>query len=177
MTTPNLIPDLERDEEWRPVSDAAHYYVSDLGRVMRLDTGHILKPSPRRSRKGGPITHYAVNLGKADLRRVHHIVLNTFVGPCPEGMEGCHWDGDCANNCLANLRWDTRWANQQDSIRHGTKVDPPAQRRGSNARSWLNEDDVRCIRAEPHFHGVNTMLGKCFGVSHQTIRRIRLEAA
>lgn len=51
--------------------------------------------------------------------RIHSLVLEAFVGPRPDGMEGCHNDGDPANNHLANLRWDTRAANNQDTLRHG----------------------------------------------------------
>jgi hypothetical protein len=43
-----------------------------------------------------------------------------FVGPAPEGMEGCHYNGDPTDNRLENLRWDTRKANVADAIRHGT---------------------------------------------------------
>lgn len=47
-------------------------------------------------------------------------MLTAFVGPCPDGMEGCHNDGDPHNNRLDNLRWDTRANNARDAIRHGT---------------------------------------------------------
>jgi hypothetical protein len=52
-------------------------------------------------------------------RYVHKIVLLAFVGPCPEGRECCHNDGDPANNRLENLRWDTHRANVGDTERHG----------------------------------------------------------
>ncbi len=52
---------------------------------------------------------------------VHKIVLETFVGPCPDGMEGCHSpDRDPSNNRLENLRWDTHAENIEDKTRHGT---------------------------------------------------------
>jgi hypothetical protein len=35
-------------------------------------------------------------------------------------MEGCHGDGDPANNRLSNLRWDTHSGNVQDSLAHRT---------------------------------------------------------
>lgn len=49
---------------------------------------------------------------------VHRLILEAFVGPCPEGMEACHNDGDRGNNRLNNLRWDTRSANMADRFRH-----------------------------------------------------------
>lgn len=53
---------------------------------------------------------------------VHRLVLEAFVGSCPEGMEACHYDGDRTNNNLSNLRWDTPINNAADRIRHGTSA-------------------------------------------------------
>ncbi len=51
--------------------------------------------------------------------KVHILVLEAFVGPRPLGLEGCHDDGDPANNRLTNLRWDTPSSNAVDRVRHG----------------------------------------------------------
>lgn len=58
--------------------------------------------------------------GERYTHKVHRLVLETFVGPCPPGLEGCHNNGDPADNRLENLRWDTRSANAKDAVRHGT---------------------------------------------------------
>lgn len=47
-------------------------------------------------------------------------MMLAFVGKCPDGMEVCHNDGDPGNPSLNNLRYDTKSANQQDRIRHGS---------------------------------------------------------
>ena len=60
-----------------------------------------------------------VNLG-GKLFAVHKLVLLAFVGPCPKGMECCHYDGDVRNNRLNNIRWDTHLSNEEDKRRHGT---------------------------------------------------------
>ncbi len=145
-----------RGEEWRDVVGVPGYRVSSFGRVVsfrRYPAGKFLKPSARRNYLG-KITYYAVNLGHADLRRVHHLVLEAFVGHRPHGLEGCHNNGDPADNSALNLRWDTHASNMEDSVKHGTKIAPPIGWRGSNRRTWLSEDDVRCIWAEPYFRGV-----------------------
>lgn len=73
-------------------------------------------------------------------RLVHRVVLETYVGPCPEGLVGCHNDGNILNNHIDNLRWDTHSANHMDKHEHGTIVN------GSNHHfAKLNEDDVRAI--------------------------------
>jgi hypothetical protein len=96
-----------------------------------------LKPFPIKT------GHLQVDLGRGKPRSlVHRLVLTTFVGPCPDRMQGCHNDGDPANCRLSNLRWDTPQANQLDSVRHGTK---PRGERHWKAR--VTEADVRAIRA------------------------------
>jgi hypothetical protein len=80
--------------------------------------------------------------GVRKLCYVHRLVLETFVGPRPPGMEGCHFpDRDPANNRLNNLRWDTRQANVNDMIAHGTHP-----RGSSHGRAKLCEEDIAAIR-------------------------------
>lgn len=78
---------------------------------------------------------------KPHKRFIHRLVLETYVGSCPKGMEGCHNNGNQKDNQLGNLRWDTRSNNQQDSIRHGTFA--RGEKRGM---ANLTEAKVRVIR-------------------------------
>src|SRR4051812_25002272 len=58
--------------------------------------------------------------GKVTL--VHHLILEAFVGPTPEGMECRHLNGERDDNRIANLAWGTRAENVADTIgmgRHG----------------------------------------------------------
>lgn len=109
-------------ERWRPIYGYEGLYeVSDWGRIKSL---------PRNTTRGGIMKlsvgqHgvLVVNLTKDGIQRVHlvhHLVLVAFDRPCPDGLEGCHGDGNPANNRRENLRWDTHEANMQDMIRHGT---------------------------------------------------------
>lgn len=118
-------------EEWRPmVGYEGLYEVSSLGRVKILDRivggnggsrflrrGHLKKLSSNRS--GYQHVHVAKD-GQKRRPGVHILVLETFVGPRPEGNVGCHNDGDPFNNRLENLRWDTRANNGLDTVKHGT---------------------------------------------------------
>lgn len=113
-------------ERWAPVPGyEGAYEVSDAGHVRSLD--RILHDGRRWNGRmmravadtGGRPT---VNLrGPSGLHRrfVHHLVLEGFVGPCPEGQEALHWDDDKTNNALPNLRWGTRLENMRDRIRNG----------------------------------------------------------
>lgn len=119
------------DEEWRAVVGYTGYEVSNFGRVRSLDRvipyfhpingdihrhhhGTMLRPGTMKS------GHLLVVLGKGNNALVHHLVLEAFVGPAPEGMECRHWDGDPANNHADNLIWGTRAENVADMLRHGT---------------------------------------------------------
>lgn len=122
--------------EWRDVPGYEGFYqVSDDGQVKSLDRVVLsrLKSGVRPWRRTGrvlsaaaqPKGHMMVVLhrdGSGKTRSVHSLVLQAFVGPCPEGMECCHNDGNPANNHLGNLRWDTPSANVLDQVRHGTHL-------------------------------------------------------
>ncbi len=58
--------------------------------------------------------------GKYHQFKIGALLLMTFVGPCPEGMELCHNDGHSLNDALSNLRWDTSSENNYDQVLHGT---------------------------------------------------------
>jgi hypothetical protein len=71
--------------------------------------------------------------GEQRPREVHKIVMEAFVGPCPEGLEVRHLDGNPGNNCWApgseeetvaaggNLIYGTHTENIRDKKRHGTE--------------------------------------------------------
>lgn len=116
---------VDADERWLPVVGwEGLYYVSDMGRVRNCKPAkRILRHKVDEKgyhrltlcRQGSPRRH----------ARVHRLVLEAFVGLCPDGMEACHADCDPANNKLNNLRWDTHPENVMDSIRLGRFRYPP----------------------------------------------------
>lgn len=96
---------------------------------------------------------------------VHRTVLLVFRGPCPEGMEACHDDGNPQNNVIGNLRWDTPKANQKDRERHGT-----ANIGTQNPAAVLTEEQVREIRRSG---GTQAQIASRFNVSQATIYLIK----
>lgn len=117
-------------EQWKPIPGWEGYYeASDMGRVrsirrtvkttsgQRTFLGQILNPAASAD------LHFTVGLyrdGAGKCMRVHRLVMAAFVGPCPDGMEVCHNNGNPADNRLVNLRYDTRSENMIDASIHGT---------------------------------------------------------
>jgi hypothetical protein len=120
------------DEDWLPVVGWASYYeVSNLGRVRRKEgsacrykTAKVLrqKEMKHETMKRGYLQVTLKNsvLG-AKTMYVHRMVCQAFHGSSPDPLyQCCHGDGDSHNNNKDNLRWDTRSANENDRILHGT---------------------------------------------------------
>jgi len=123
-------------ERWKPVVGYEGLYeVSDQGRVRSLDRWYDRpasrrKPKPwRRCYPGQMISltpngagYPRVNLHrnrKREEKLVHWLVLEAFVGPCPDGEEGLHGNDIKTDNRLSNLRWGTRSDNVKDAIKNG----------------------------------------------------------
>lgn len=66
--------------------------------------------------------------GRYKTFRVHRLVLEAFVGPCPEGMECRHLNGVRNDNRLANLAWGTKEENYADCRAHGSYSNKPRNR-------------------------------------------------
>ena len=145
----NLVNNLIK-EIWKNIEvDIGPYSISNCGQVKNYKTGRILK-----SKIINKYGHLSVNLSKNGITktyRVHRLVLEYFIGPCPVGMECRHLDGNPHNNRLDNLKWGTRTENQQDRKLHGTNnyffVKGHKYNIGSKcAWSTLNEKQVRIIK-------------------------------
>lgn len=125
-------------ENWKPVvGHEGAYEVSDLGRVRSLErrvrlvtrqAGETTRRVPERVLRPGATQsgHLSVAIGKNNSRAVHQIVMQAFVGPCPDGCEVLHLNHDPADNRLANLRYGTRSENLKMDYEAGTRKVPAA---------------------------------------------------
>jgi hypothetical protein len=165
-------------EIWKQVPGCDGYEASTLGRIRGWwGSGgrRLVSPSFLGRVNRGTGGYVGVRLRKAGRRtRAHSLVLETFVGPCPDGMECCHENGVRTDNRLENLRWGTPLDNGRDRVRHGTQShvgrskSPPCGILNPNAK--LQEIDVTVIR-ENECLGVS-WLSERFGVKEKQIRNI-----
>lgn len=103
-------------------------------------------------------------MGRNETPNVHQLVMLAFVGPCPDGLEVCHWNDLPGDNRLSNLRYDTRLGNMADMVSHGHSC--KGERHGA---SKLTADAVRELRRRSANESIGE-LAREFGMAHSAIR-------
>lgn len=163
-------------EIWKDIPGyEGKYQVSNCGRVRSVNyvvggknhytggifyreiQGRILKPG-----KYTKFGHLSVVLGKnQNGSPVHQLVMKTFVGEAPEGMEVLHTNGIASDNRLSNLRYVTRTENILDVYRQGKK--------------WkkLSVDDVYLIRFYFICGFTGISIAAVFNISRTTVSNIK----
>lgn len=119
-------------EVWLPLVRYENLYeISNLGRVKsyrkNLSVVQMLEgKEPQLLRCGISPEGYprfrAYRNGVSELIQVHVAILETFVGPRPEGMVARHLNGKSCESRLDNLAWGTQKENSDDKFEHGTFV-------------------------------------------------------
>jgi hypothetical protein len=161
-------------EEWRSIADWPEYAVSNLGRIKRLTSrtcakaGSILKTPPRSKKNPYP----AVDLCSDEKRRtfaVHQLVAAAFLGPCPDGLEVNHKNGDKTEPRASNLEYATSSANQLHAYATGLQSAVGEL----NGQAILTEEQVMEIRASCRgFFGEQAKLARRYGVTPTCIRDV-----
>lgn len=165
-------------ENWKPVVGWEGFYeVSDMGRVRSLPRrvqrrttsypvlGGIM--TPRRNKYTEHKTVLLRRPGEHKYARIHRLVLEAFVGPCPDGMEGCHTNDIADDNRLANLRWATHRDNAKDAKRNNRY-----EVGSKHHEAKLDECAVMAIRRKYREGVAQHLLVKQFRVSAVTIHNI-----
>lgn len=149
--------------EWAGVPGFPGYTVTPDGRIRGI--AFIERDLKQTTAKSGHRYVIARVEGHGRKLFIHRAILLAFVGPCPEGMEARHLDGDPTNNTIANLAWGTRQENAEDARKHG-RVRAARRKTGrltslevAVIRQRIGKAPLRAIAAE-------------FGVSHTTVRGI-----
>jgi hypothetical protein len=145
----------EGKEVWRSYPHNDDYLVSSFGRIR----------GPRKLLS--PILndrYLKVCIGHHNLRYIHVLVLETFVGERPDGMVARHLDGDTSNNQLKNLCWGTPTENMADRERHGNHLISGVRK--------LSVSDVQFIRSKEGTAFSRKELASLYGVNPRTIKDV-----
>jgi len=162
------------DDEWRVVPGWPDYAVNQLGQVKRVTAGagRARQGALLRWRWSTGVGYPSVSLAKNSRAKhwfVHRLVALAFIGPCPDGQEVNHKNGDKSDPRLENLEYVSRSANLRHAFASGLKD----ARGEKNARARLCAEDVVAIRVEyTGAYGQCAALARKFGVSHSAIQDI-----
>lgn len=156
-------------QEWRRVPGYEDYEVTDNGLFIRkgercirqhVDTMGYMRASVCRGERKKP-DHWGNYAGVKRSVGMHRLVAAAFIGPCPDGLEVNHKDGDKKNNRVENLEYVTH----RENILHardvlGKKCCAPG-RRGPQSAMWgrpVSEDTRKKMseakRGLRHFRAV-----------------------
>jgi hypothetical protein len=147
------------------------YQVSDLGRVRRDSGGRGTRAGrlrkPCLDTQGYLIVVLCVR-AKTRTFRIHRLIAEVFLGPCPKGKEVNHIDGIKTNNYIGNLEYVAR----SENIGHAWRLN--LYKRGQErSDAQLDNRQVLEIRAK-YAAGdfFQRELATEYGVGEATVRHI-----
>ncbi len=155
-------------EVWKDVVGFPYYRVSDGG-VIESRKG----ATPRLLKIGFDSTGYALVVlckdAKRFTKRVHRLVLEAFIGSCPDGYETNHKDGIKKNNSVKNLEW----IKHVDNIGHAFEKGLLSRVGEKNSQAKLKETDVLSIKEYLHKGLTQMEIAKMFNISRGSIADIK----
>lgn len=156
-------------EEWRPIPGYPSYLASSYGRIMRIGpnggsrVGSILSGVLNKDR--GYVYVTLAENGNNSSRSVHRVIALAFFGPCPDGLQVNHKNGNKTDNRPDNLEYVTASENQQHAWDSGL--------RGPSPFSVLSPEDIPVVLDAYENQGRSAVdISGDYGVHEETIRRI-----
>jgi hypothetical protein len=162
----------QKIEIWKPIPSCDGIYsASNFGRIMRSKAPQGRATVGRIMKQSLVCGYKSIDMAVGGKRRkalIHRLVLEAFVGPCPEGHEGSHLNGDRTDNRLENLAWETGSENNARKKEHGTFL------KGELCSSAkLNTEQVRTIRSMCDQGHQILAIARLFNVSECAISGIK----
>lgn len=171
------------NETWKPVPSVPGLTASSIGRISWQDKLKHQYPHSKRS-------PYPVIKVKGKRYFVHTLVAEAFHGPCPEGKEVNHKNGNKRNPSPDNLEYVTHGSNVQHAYDSGLnnrvrEASSEAMRRAhaegrikhsrgeSRPNSKLTNETARQTKQLIAEKVPDTIIARRFGVRRETIRQIR----
>ena len=99
------------------------YFIDKVGNIYSLKNPrfHRNKEGLHRIKPISSFGYKRVNIyknGKGSYRRIHCLMLETFIGPRPKGMCARHLNDIRDDNRIENLKWGTASENYNDAIKN-----------------------------------------------------------
>ena len=152
-------------ETWKAISGyGGNYEVSDLGRVRR---GERLKKATV-----GAQGYLVVGLwykNKGDVKCVHSLVAEAFIGPRVGEMSVNHISGDKLDNTPANLEW----MSLSENAKHAVVIGLSDTRGEKSPMAKLTEDQAKSIKARANSGERTCDLAAEFGVGSPIVSQIK----
>lgn len=148
--------------EWKQYPGNPKYEVSQNGQVRYVGKTAHRRPSVT------PTGYHVITTcenGRAKGRYVHKMVLETFVGECPSGLQVSHLNGNPADNRLENLAYETPMENHARKLEHKTDFNG-----SKNPAAKITEQEAREIRESTESQRA---LAKRYRISRGSIGRIK----
>lgn len=130
------------EEIWRSIKNFPPYEISSNGHVRSWKGEGYLTLKPCVAQCGyRRVVLYKDKKGYT--KRIHRLVLEAFIGLCPNGYQANHKDGNKMHDVIENLEWVTPSSN----ICHAYRIGLIPQRAGKlNPNAKLNEQNVWLIK-------------------------------
>ena len=160
--------------ETRPIPSTTGYSASKCGKII---SHHRLEPFELRQakhRQGYKKVCVKTPNGIKN-RLVHRLVLEAWIGPCPDGCVTNHKNGDKTDNRLENLEYCTQSENMTHAYGYGLSPKPPTHRGSACRLAKLNEEKILAMRAETDRKpGYLKRIAVAYGVTPSTASKILL---
>lgn len=114
------------EEQWKIITEATNYEISNLGNVRNSITGKLLKG--RLSKSGYlQVSIKLINTNNFTNKYIHRLVGIYWIENPEHKREINHKDGNKTNNCIDNLEWVSPSENQKH--RHSIGITKTSNRR------------------------------------------------
>ena len=150
----------------KQIPDFPNYYATPFGWIYS-SIGRGTWLSPAYNIDGYAAVGLRKN-NKTHTRKIHRLVLETFVGPRPYGMECRHLNNNRSNNNINNLQWATPKVNQSDRVKFGT--DSRGDKGGSAKLTLIDVRAIKCLYRTTKI--TQTRLAELYHVRQSTIGKI-----
>ena len=161
------------EEIWRSIKNFSKYQISNKGRIRSWKgKGYYIRKLIKHQDGYLRIQFRNDNL-KLYSFRVHRLVLEAFISPCPDKYEANHKDGNKENNRVENLEWVTHQYNIQHAVKKGFFVPSwPMLIGEQKGNSKLKNDEVWLIKKLLWYDLSTRKIAKMFKVGKSAIHSI-----